>query len=98
MLVGPSNKDFYAMLEFMYQQFDPTFKIGKPEDDIVFMLKAMKYVLTTRPRLNIILMWSRYPIPISKRNITGTIGAPHTWPPFLAALNWVVELLRVLSH
>eukprot|EP00026_Physarum_polycephalum_P005232 Phypoly_transcript_05263.p1 GENE.Phypoly_transcript_05263~~Phypoly_transcript_05263.p1 ORF type:complete len:396 (+),score=46.18 Phypoly_transcript_05263:45-1190(+) len=77
MLSAPSNKDFYAMFEFMYQQFDPTFKMLKPEEDVIFMFKTLKY-----------------PFPISKRNITGAIGAPHTWPHILAALNWVVELLR----
>lgn len=45
MLLAPSSKDFIYILEFLYQQFDPTFKIGKPEDDVVFIFKALKYEL-----------------------------------------------------
>jgi SMC interacting uncharacterized protein involved in chromosome segregation len=45
-LAAPSSKDFLFILEFLYQQFDPQFKIGKPEDDVVFIFKTLKYVLS----------------------------------------------------
>jgi kinetochore protein NDC80 len=36
--------------------------------------------------------WLRYPFQISKSALFA-VGAPHTWPPLLAALSWLVELL-----
>ena len=35
----------------------------------------------------------RYPFPISKTALVA-VGSPHTWPPLLAALAWLVELLN----
>lgn len=35
----------------------------------------------------------RYPFSISKTALVA-VGSPHTWPPLLAALTWLVELLN----
>ena len=35
----------------------------------------------------------RYPFPISKTALVA-VGSPHTWPPLLAAITWLVELLK----
>ncbi|CAK4082625.1 unnamed protein product [Aphanomyces euteiches] len=34
----------------------------------------------------------KYPFPISKTALAA-VGSPHSWPPLLAAISWIVELL-----
>jgi kinetochore protein NDC80 len=74
-LQGPSGKEFQQIMEFLIQHFDPSFSIVKPEEDIPYILKAL-----------------RYPFQISPKSLL-SVGSPHTWPPVLAALVWIVDLL-----
>ncbi|GJP32996.1 hypothetical protein CLOM_g17574 [Closterium sp. NIES-68] len=39
------------------------------------------------------LKWVGYPFSISK-NALHSVGTPHTWPPLLAMLHWLVQLLN----
>jgi SMC interacting uncharacterized protein involved in chromosome segregation len=37
---------------------------------------------------------ARYPFPLSKTALVA-VGSPHHWPPCLAALTWLIELIKV---
>ena len=80
-LVTPMTKDFIITLNFLINQIDPHFKIppGTKFDEDL-VLQVLKFI--------------QYPINLSKRNLS-SIGTPHTWPSVLAALVWIVELLKV---
>lgn len=97
---APSTKDFLSIVEFLFQRFEglQTFKIGaKPEEftnDVMYIFSQIQYVTCTAPSL---LILKRYPFPLMKSNIS-TVGAPHAWPAFLAALDWFVTLLKVCAQ
>ena len=66
------------LLQFIYCQIDPAFKMGvKMEEEVPRVLKMLGY-----------------PFNISKSSMHAA-GTPHTWPYLLAALVWMVELVKV---
>jgi len=43
-LSSPTNKDFFSIVLFLYQNIDPNYQFGqKPEEDVQFIFKSLKY-------------------------------------------------------
>ena len=78
----PSGKDFNQILTFMVRKIDPTFNDGSTK----FEDEAVLFFR----QLN-------YPYTMSKTSLVAA-GSPHTWPTLLAALNWLVEYLKVYAN
>jgi kinetochore protein NDC80 len=79
MMLAPSSKDFFYMLEFCLRRIDPSFSFKdpkKPEEETPAIFKALKY-----------------PFGMSARALA-SVGTPHAWPNFLACLHWLIELLN----
>ena len=76
-LLSPTSKDFFCMVEFLYRLIDPNYETGdkKPEEAIPAIFKSLAY-----------------PFAISKTALYA-VGSPHTWPALLGALTWLVELI-----
>ncbi|GAM23697.1 hypothetical protein SAMD00019534_068720 [Acytostelium subglobosum LB1] len=77
-LTAPSVKDFYSICEFLFHQIDDTFKFSAQKPE---------------DDLAAFFKSMRYPIAIAKRNLA-SVGNPVTWPPMLAALTWLVEVIE----
>ncbi|ETO20045.1 hypothetical protein RFI_17170, partial [Reticulomyxa filosa] len=77
LLDPPTSKLFVAVIEFLFQQIDPTFVMKKLEEDIPLYLARV-----------------RYPFRIPKGTLASP-GSPHAWPSLLAALVWLVEMLKL---
>ena len=87
-LTRPTGRDFQHIIAFLFGKIDPHF------------LDAA--TAPTRPDGSgggrfedaVIAMFKalRYPFPLSKTALVA-VGSPHTWPPLLAAIMWLVELL-----
>ena len=64
---------------------------------VLFLFKQYdpNFTLTGKFEDEVVAMFKQlgYPCNISKANITAA-GTPHAWPPLLAALVWLVELLQ----
>jgi kinetochore protein NDC80 len=82
-LSAPSQQDFKQIVEFLFMQVDPSFRLcipdhasnKRPEEEIPVLFKHLKY-----------------PFQMSSRSLL-SVGSPHTWPALLAALHWLIELL-----
>lgn len=77
-LMCPSSKDFFYMLEFLLRRIDPN-----------FAFKDAKKPEEETPALFKAL---KYPFGMSARSLS-SVGTPHAWPNFLAALHWFIEML-----
>lgn len=71
---------------------------GKDFNNIVLFLFRQidhTYALTGKFEDEVIAMFKqlKYTVPISKTALT-SVGAPVTWPPLLASLVWLIELLQ----
>lgn len=71
---------------------------GKDFNNIVLFLFRqfdVHYACTGKFEDEVIAMFKqlKYPVPISKTALT-SVGAPVTWPPLLASLVWMIELLE----
>lgn len=82
-LTSPTTKEFQNMFKFLITDvLDPGFVWGKSfESDCVQILRDMKYPT---------------PEQVGKTALSAA-GAPNTWPPILAMLNWLVELSRAID-
>ena len=78
LLTQPTQKDFLAILSFLIKAIDPNFKF------------ADKKFEDEVPSLFKAL---GYKFTIGKAALQ-TVGASHTWPQLLAAVNWLVELIN----
>lgn len=77
MLVNPSAKDFFNITTFLFKELDPSLVFDPSKFQDELPVQFKNF---------------KYPFQISKRALSG-VGSPHTWPPLLAALTWIVELL-----
>ena len=77
-LKRPSSKDVNNILQFLFRQIDPRFKVqaARAEDDVAKMFGTL-----------------RYPFKVSKSALQAA-GAEHTWPALLGAITWLIELLK----
>eukprot|EP01116_Phalansterium_solitarium_P009020 TRINITY_DN23011_c0_g1_i1.p1 TRINITY_DN23011_c0_g1~~TRINITY_DN23011_c0_g1_i1.p1 ORF type:complete len:634 (-),score=285.00 TRINITY_DN23011_c0_g1_i1:320-2221(-) len=77
LLISPTAKQFFSILQFLVRFVDPSFTITKEkfEEEVPNMFKALKYPFTISPKSLL------------------SVGTPHTWPNLLAALTWLVELI-----
>lgn len=80
-LEAPSRRDVFGIVEFLFRMVDPTFTLDPGN--------------TSAGPEEIVMMFKlvRYPFQFSPRSLA-SVGSPHTWPSLLAALFWLVELLR----
>eukprot|EP00937_MAST-01D_sp_MAST-1D-sp2_P002709 g2709.t1 len=78
MLTRPSSKEVANILQFLFRQIDPRFKVktARPEEDIAKMFGVL-----------------RYPFKVT-RSALQAAGSQHTWPTLLGAIVWVIELLK----
>lgn len=79
LLTAPSTKDFVYIISFLLKAAVPNFEFGR---DSKFEEEVPS-----------ILKVLGYPYHISKSALT-SVGAPHAWPPILAALAWLVDLIK----
>jgi kinetochore protein NDC80 len=77
-LMCPPSKDFFCMLEFLLRQIDMNFAFKDPKKPEEETPALFKAL--------------KYPFGMSSRSLH-SVGTPHAWPNFLAALHWLVELL-----
>ncbi|KAJ3032537.1 kinetochore-associated Ndc80 complex subunit ndc80 [Rhizophlyctis rosea] len=78
MLSAPSLKDFMSIFKFLYAQLDPDYVWAKKfEEDVPVLLKGLRYPFADS---------------INKSHLTSP-GAMHSWPPLLAMLTWIIELI-----
>ena len=90
-LMRPSGRDFTNIVTFMLRKVDPLFQehsAGGSKDGI--MMKLEDEVAMNFKALG-------YPFTISKTALVAA-GSPHTWPTLLAALAWLMELLKILQE
>ncbi|XP_010875324.1 kinetochore protein NDC80 homolog [Esox lucius] len=78
-LQSPSTKEFLKMFEFIYCLLDPTFQMPTSK------------VEEEVPR---ILKDLGYPFALSKSSMY-SVGAPHTWPQVLAAVIWLIDVVKI---
>ncbi|XP_072568540.1 kinetochore protein NDC80 homolog isoform X2 [Paramormyrops kingsleyae] len=78
-LQSPSTKEFLKIFEFICSLIDPTFQMPTSK------------IEEEVPR--IFRDWG-YPFPLSKSSMY-SVGAPHTWPQFLGALVWLIDMVKM---
>lgn len=78
-LMCPPSKEFFYMLEFLMLRIDAAFAFKDPKKPEEETPALFKAI--------------KYPFGMSSRSLH-SIGTPHAWPSFLAALHWLVELLN----
>uniref|UniRef100_A0A915E2Q2 Kinetochore protein NDC80 n=1 Tax=Ditylenchus dipsaci TaxID=166011 RepID=A0A915E2Q2_9BILA len=74
----PTKSDFRNIFEYLFQQLDEGYQLHP------------KNVEEEVPKL---LQALGYPYPLKKSTMS-TIGAPHSWPPLLAALDWLITVIE----
>jgi len=78
----PSTKNFQYICCFLFQQIDPTFvNIFNSSQSAKFEDECVSFF----EKLG-------YPFKINKSSLRCI--APHSWPPLLGALSWIIELLQ----
>ncbi|KAJ1974854.1 kinetochore-associated Ndc80 complex subunit ndc80 [Dimargaris verticillata] len=76
-LSHPTGEDFRNIFKFIYSRLDANYGWGKRfEEDVLIILKGLNYPFADT---------------ISKTSLYA-VGASNSWPNFLAALHWMVEL------
>ena len=91
-LTRPTGRDFQHIVGFLFSRIDPCFVERAAE--AACPLGAAHSGVVARFEDTVIQMYKalRYPFPLSKTALVA-VGSPHTWPPLLAAVMWLVELL-----
>eukprot|EP00954_Amorphochlora_amoebiformis_P023923 1362881-Amorphochlora_amoeboformis.AAC.2 len=92
-VTAPSLKDFKNICSFLFKQMDPNFEFSKNFEDDVKDSQFVHIPLHIREMLKVL----GYPFTISKSSLSA-VGSPHTWPPILAMLCWLIELLNYLEE
>ncbi|KAJ8601304.1 hypothetical protein CTAYLR_007225 [Chrysophaeum taylorii] len=77
-LQRPTSRDFEDVATFLFTRLDPTWKPAEHRKFEDDFVETFKAL--------------RYPFAIS-RTALAAVGTSHTWPPLLAALAWLVELV-----
>lgn len=77
-LMCPPSKDFFCMFEFLLRRIDLNFAFKDPKKPEEETPALFKAL--------------KYPFGMSSRSLH-SVGTPHAWPNFLAALHWMIELL-----
>ncbi|MES1914076.1 MAG: hypothetical protein MHM6MM_006208 [Cercozoa sp. M6MM] len=78
MLQSPSSKQFLQVTQFLFQQVDPGIRLGGDR----WQDDVVRY-----------LQRFGYPGRLSPSSLR-SVGSSHAWPPVLAALCWLVELVE----
>eukprot|EP00970_Alexandrium_tamarense_P018383 scaffold13330_cov205-Alexandrium_tamarense.AAC.20 len=98
---GPSGRDFNHFMTFLLRRVDPTFNstyggsiattsttgAAKRSDD-----PPIKF----EDEVSMAFRTLGYPFPISKTGIVA-VGAPHTWPALIAAIDWLIDVLVLVE-
>lgn len=78
-LNAPSGKDFQQIFKFLYGHLDSSYEFGKKfEEEVPALMKGLRYPFASE---------------ISKSQLQA-VGSTHAWPPLLAMLKWMVELIE----
>ncbi|KAF4801521.1 Kinetochore protein NDC80 like protein [Turdus rufiventris] len=80
-LQSPSVKDFLKIFTFTYKFFCPSYE-----------LPGSKF----EEEIPKVFKDLGYPFPLSKSSMY-TVGAPHTWPQIVAALDWLIECVKLYN-
>ena len=99
-LLSPTSASFRSIMVHLIKMLDASYVVGPPDkfaDELQALFKQLKWVGTSsdspaHAAPHCVLR--RYPFPISKTAITAA-GAQQSWPTLLAAITWLVALLKV---
>ncbi|BFZ58733.1 kinetochore-associated Ndc80 complex subunit ndc80 [Savitreella phatthalungensis] len=81
-LTTPTQKEFVAIFQHLYHEFDPNFQfVRKLDEDVLACIKALRYPFAES-------------IP---RSQLSAVGSPHSWPNMLAMLSWMCETLDMTA-
>ncbi|XP_005059749.1 PREDICTED: kinetochore protein NDC80 homolog isoform X1 [Ficedula albicollis] len=81
LLQSPSVKDFLKIFTFIYKFFCPSYE-----------LPGSKY----EEEIPRVFKDLGYPFPLTKSSMYN-VGAPHTWPQIMAALDWLVDCVKLYN-
>jgi kinetochore protein NDC80 len=89
-LLEPSGTEFASIVAFLMQQFDPSFQNHSGEN-------CMAVSARFEDEVAMYFKFLGYPHTLSKTGMASA-GSPHSWPPLLAALSWLVLVLRATEE
>ncbi|NXC90094.1 NDC80 protein, partial [Cercotrichas coryphoeus] len=81
LLQSPSVKDFLKIFTFIYKFFCPSYE-----------LPGSKY----EEEIPKVFKDLGYPFPLTKSSMYN-VGAPHTWPQIMAALDWLIDCVKLYN-
>ncbi|KAL7470602.1 hypothetical protein ACHAXS_010850 [Conticribra weissflogii] len=97
---GPSGRDFNNIMTFLLRRVDPTFNAhhvhnhnhnhNHSHNTRTDEPQAIKF----EDEVAMAFKTLGYPFPISKTGIVA-VGAPHTWPALIAAIDWLIDFLTI---
>lgn len=91
---GPSGRDFNNIMTFLLRRVDPTFNqqglaaSNHHHNQRTDESGSVKF----EDEVAMAFRCLGYPFPISKTGIVA-VGAPHTWPALIAAIDWLIDFL-----
>lgn len=92
---GVSGRDFNDLMTFLMRRIDPGFNTSNgvgSNNNVRSDEPPMKF----EEEVSMAYKTLGYPLPISKTGIVA-VGAPHTWPALIAAIDWLIDLLIVVE-
>lgn len=88
---GVSGRDFNSIMTFLIRRIDPTFNTSSNVN-----ARSDEPPLKFEEEVSLAYKTLGYPFPISKTGIVA-VGAPHTWPALVAAIDWLVDMLGLIE-
>jgi kinetochore protein NDC80 len=81
---SPTQKEFKAMFQWLYNQIDPNYQFhsAKIENEVLLLLKNLRYP---------------YSGSITKTQLMA-VGSGNSWPTFLGILHWMMELTQAVQR
>ena len=87
---GVSGRDFNSIMTFLIRRLDPSFNSASSNT------RTDEPVMKFEEEVSLAFRTLGYPLPISKTGIVA-VGAPHTWPALIAAIDWLVDMLCMVE-
>lgn len=87
---GVSGRDFNAIMTFLLRRLDPGFNTPSAAS------RSDEPPIKFEEEVSLAFRTLGYPFPISKTGIVA-VGAPHTWPALIAAIDWLLDVLAVVE-
>ena len=88
---GVSGRDFNGIMTFLIRRLDPTFNTSSSNNT-----RTDEPLMKFEEEVSLAFRTLGYPLPISKTGIVA-VGAPHTWPALIAAIDWLVDMLCMVE-